>query len=260
MALKDRDTLKKLFKKGNLPSENSFADVIDSTINKIDDGFSKSMKDGLMLSPVGKSKKVLSIFNKVTDKEPQWSVETDDGNNELQNEKQLHFKMGEEAADLLTLNDQFRVGVANGAPKHTLDVQGTLAATTRVGNRSESDLAPADGNWHTIIGGLNYCNMFEVVARTGVVKTGKHAMLHAIALSSYGNSNARVKHTHVRFSWWRPLRIKLRWTGDTYNYSLQIRTTKNLGKDAKIKYFVTELWSDKAVGYPEHYQKPNEAK
>ncbi|MCR9173732.1 MAG: hypothetical protein NXI10_14615 [bacterium] len=258
MALKDRDTLKNLFKKGNLPSENSFADVIDSTINKIDDGFSKSMKDGLMLSPVGKSKKVLSIFNKVTDSEAQWSMETEDGAGLGQNEKQLHFKTGENDTKLFTLSDQQRIGISNANPQHSLDVNGTIAARARIGNRSDNNLAPADGEWHTIVSGLNYCNMFEVVARTGIINSGKHAMLHAIAMSSYGNSSARVKHTYVRFSWWRPLRIKLRWTGETYNYSLQIRTTKNLGAETKIKYFVTELWSDSNIGHPEHFQKPNE--
>jgi hypothetical protein len=141
-----------------------------------------------------------------------------------------------------------------------LDVKGTAAATARVGNRAEDSLAPADGKWHTILSELNYCNMFEVVARTGAVKTGNHAMVHALAMSSYGNSSARVKHTSVRFSWWRPLRIKLRWTGDTYNYSLQIKTTKSLGKDVMIKYYVTELWNDSNIGHPAHFQKPNENK
>ncbi len=259
MALKDRDTLKNLFKKGTLPSENSFADIIDSTINKIDDGFSKSMKDGLMLSPVGKSKKVLSIFNKVTDKEPQWSVETEDGRGEKKDETQLHFRTNDDES-LLALSDKQRIGIKNDAPEHDLDINGTIAMSARVGNRAESTLAPADGKWHTVIGDLNYCTMFEVVARTGIVKSGKHAMVHALAMSSYGNSNAKVKHTYVRFSWWRPLRIKLRWTGDTYNYQLQIRTTKDLGKNAMIKYHVTELWNDDNIGHPPHYQKPEDQK
>ena len=257
MALKDRDTLKNLFKKGKLPSENSFGDIIDSTINKIDDGFSKSMKDGLMLSPVGKSKKVLSIFSKVTDKEAQWSVETEDGAGDSKTETQLHFKTSEDEK-LLTLSDEGRVGIGNDAPVHELDVRGTTAMSARVGNRAEDALAPADGKWHTILSDLNYCNMFEVVARTGLVKTGNHAMVHALAMSSYGNSSAKIKHTYVRYSWWRPLRIKLRWTGDTYNYKLQIKSTKNLGKNAMIKFHVTELWSDSNIGHPDHFQKPNE--
>lgn len=259
MALKDRDTLKNLFKKGKLPSENSFGDIIDSTINKIDDGFSKSMEDGLMLSPIGKSKKVLSVFNKVTDKEAQWSLETEDGAGESKKESQLHFKTGADE-NLLTLSSQGRVGIGNETPMHDLDVQGTAAMSARVGNRAEDSLTPADGKWHTIVSDLNYCNMFEIVARTGVVKSGNHAMVHALAMSSYGNSNAKVKHTYVRFSWWRPLRIKLRWTGDTYNYKLQIKTSRNLGKDVLIKYHVTELWSDSNIGHPDHYQKKDENK
>jgi hypothetical protein len=217
------------------------------------------MDDGLMLSPIGKSKKVLSVFNKVTDKEAQWSIETEDGAGEDKSETQLHFKSTDNE-NLLTLSDKGRVGIGNDVPLHALDVSGTAAATARVGNRAKDSLAEADGKWHTILTDLNYCTMFEIVARTGVVKTGNHAMVHAIAMSSYGNSSARVKHTSVRFSWWRPLRIKLRWTGDTYNYSLQIRTTKNLGKNVMIKYFVTELWNDTNIGHPDHFQKKGQTK
>lgn len=259
MALKDRETLKNLFKAGTLPTENSFADIIDSSINKIDDGFSKSMNDGLMLSPVGKSKKVLSIFNKVTDKNAQWSIQTEEGLGENKDEKHLSFGSNSEASDLLILSDKQHVGINNPAPKHSLDVRGTTASTTRVGSRAAESLALADGKWHTILDNLNYSNMFEIVARTGILKTGKHAMVHAIALSNYGNSHARIKHTHARFSWWRPLKIQLRWLGDTYDYKLQIRCSKNLGKDAVIKYYVTELWSDVTLGHPAHFQKPTES-
>ncbi len=259
MALKDRDTLKTLFKKGNLPTENSFADIIDSSINKIDDGFSKSMDDGLMLAPIGKSKTVLSVFNKITDPEPNWSVDSEEGVGDSKDETQLHFKSNATDDKLITLSDGLKVGVHNEAPRHTLDVKGTAAATARVGNRAVESLVPADGKWHNVLEDLNYCSMFEIVARTGIIRTGKHAMVHAIAMSSYGNSNSRIRHTHARFSFWRPLRIKLRFTGNTYDYNLQMKCTKNLGKDAMIKFYITELWNDENIGHPEHYKRKQDA-
>jgi hypothetical protein len=62
MSLQNRETLKSYFKKGQLPSEGNFNDLIDSLINKIDDGMSKTVDEGLMLSPIGESKKLLSLY------------------------------------------------------------------------------------------------------------------------------------------------------------------------------------------------------
>jgi hypothetical protein len=74
-------------------------------------------------------------------------------------------------------------------------------------------------------------------------------------MSAYGNSHHKIKAVNARFSFWRPLKIKLRWTGSTFNYGLQIKTSKDLGNDVYIKYHVTELFTDQEMGIPEHYQK-----
>lgn len=255
MSQKDRQTLKNLFRKGSLPTQNSFADIIDSSINKIDDGFSKSMDDGLMLSPIGESDRVLSVFKKITDKTPEWKVNVNELTSNTENLQQLNFVHKDSKNPLLSLSENKNVGISEAAPNYTLDVGGIVASKGRVGRATESTKVAANGEWQTILSGLNYCNVYEVVARVGVLKTGKHALLHAIAMSAYGNSHHKIKAINARFSFWRPLKIKLRWTGSTYNYGLQIKTSKNLGSDVYIKYHVTELFTDQEMGIPEHYQK-----
>ena len=42
MAKQNRETLKRFFSAGKLPSEEHFADLIDSSLNVTDEGFSKS--------------------------------------------------------------------------------------------------------------------------------------------------------------------------------------------------------------------------
>ena len=103
MSQKDRQTLKNLFRKGSLPTQNSFADIIDSSINKIDDGFSKSMDDGLMLSPIGESDRVLSVFKKITDKTPEWKVNVNELTSNTENLQQLNFVHKDSKNPLLSL-------------------------------------------------------------------------------------------------------------------------------------------------------------
>jgi len=46
----DRISLKDFFKNGTIPNEKHFSFLIDSMINKQDDGFNKDSENGLILS------------------------------------------------------------------------------------------------------------------------------------------------------------------------------------------------------------------
>jgi len=259
MALKDRKTLKNLFKNGSMPTESSFEDIIDSGVNKIDDGFSKSMKEGLMLSPTGSSNTLASFFQKLTDFAPQWTIRLKDSLSTNETQKTLNFvgqeigEEGEPAPTVLSLGKE--VGIHTEEPEYPLEVAGFVGMQGRVGTATKRNIVPADGNWHTIIDQLNHCTAFEVMARAGVYKTGVHAILHAIATSAYGNSHHKIRYTQARFSFWRPLKIKLRWIGTTFDYSLQISTSKDLGPNTYIKYHLTQLWDDEEIGLPSHYME-----
>ena len=74
MALQDRDTLRNYFRQGTIPQEVHFHDLIDSVVNKVDDGLDKDLVNGLQLSPQGSSKKVMSFFENIKDKKNSWSV------------------------------------------------------------------------------------------------------------------------------------------------------------------------------------------
>ncbi len=64
MEIFNRSTLKGFFQKGKVPTEVHFSNLIDSTINKIDDGFAKTVDNGLKLSPGGPVK-VLSFYSDI---------------------------------------------------------------------------------------------------------------------------------------------------------------------------------------------------
>ena len=51
MATKNRETLKNYFKKGGFATEKQFIDLIESSMNVIDDGISMQPKTGLKINP-----------------------------------------------------------------------------------------------------------------------------------------------------------------------------------------------------------------
>ena len=53
MGIKNRETLKNYFKKGGLATEKQFIDLIESSMNIIDDGLSMKPSTGLKINPLG---------------------------------------------------------------------------------------------------------------------------------------------------------------------------------------------------------------
>lgn len=235
MPIQNRKSLKDYFKKGQLPSEGHFHDLIDSTINKVDDSMSKTMEDGLMLAPISDSRKLISFFKSIEDKSPVWRMEVDE------NDADLKFtnKLGD---GVLSVREEGKVGVNKEKPSSALDVDGDVAMSGRKGNAYKGKVA-ADGKWHNIVTGLNGCQMFEVIAGVGKKKTGKYALIHAIAISTFGKSKNKIRMTQGRYGV-RGNKIKLRWTGTTYKYNLEIRTRYDYGDKTAINFNIQKLWQD----------------
>lgn len=235
MPLQNRNTLKNFFKKGNLPAEAHFYDLIDSMINKVDDGMSKNLEEGLMLSPIGTSEKLMSFYKSIEDKSPVWSFNINRGDANLN----INNHLGD---SIVTLRKEGQVGINNPSPEHTLDVNGAVGMKGRIGT-SYTGKVKADGKWHPILTELNGCHALEIVAGVGKKKTGKYALIHANALSTFGKSKNKIKIVQGYYGV-RCNMIKLRWTGDTYNYNLEMRTRCSYEGDYYIRYYISNLWFD----------------
>lgn len=255
--MKDRNTLKNYFKKGQLPSEANFEHLIDSSVNKIDDGFSKTEDEGLMLSNLGDSEKIVSFYENIEDDHAQWAIELNKFDRKDAGPKAaLNFVVPGDTADkrVLTLTQDGNVGINNPNPQYELQVNDWIASKGHIGTVNSNRQIPADGRWYRILENLNYCQGFEIVARTGIKNTGKHVLMHAIALSAYGRSHAKIKKTSASYSFWRAPKIELRWTGDTFNYHLEMRCKQNLGAGIDIKYYISQLWSDESMGIESQFR------
>ncbi len=235
MSLQNRDTLKSFFKKGQRPSENDFNDFIDSVINKVDDGVSKSSEDGLMLSPIGASKKLLSFYKSIEDKSPAWGLDINDADGNLN----INNHLGD---SIMSFQSNGKVGINKVDPDHALDVHGVIGMEARIGTKYQGKIL-ADGEWYPILTELNGCHALEIVAGVGKKKSGRYALVHVNALSTYGKSKnvIDVKQAYYGVS---GNKIELRWTGSTYNFNLEMRTRSNYEGKYYIKYFISDLWMD----------------
>ena len=77
MAKKDRNTLKKYFEAGRLPSSEQFADLIDSMLNVIEEGFDKTAEEGFKVSQIDNTGKLISFYENIEVKKSVWSLRLD---------------------------------------------------------------------------------------------------------------------------------------------------------------------------------------
>lgn len=232
MAEKNRATLKNSFLRGSIPRENDFHNLIDSMVNKQDDGFRKEPASPIGLTADGVNEDVLSFFRNIEDLVPKWKLS-------------LRDSSGNEGLNLLNAEGKSRifieqtgnVGIGIETPRNKLHVDGFIGMTGRIGYFAYGEV-PADGEWHDVVNELNHYNAFEVVMVMG--RKGAHAITHAIAVSAYGNSKSSIKKTQGYFGRSRN-KIDLRWAGSYFDYKLQIRTKRDLGEGVFINFYITKL-------------------
>lgn len=244
MTLLDRNTLKEFFSTGKIPTQGNFENLIDSMINKLDDGFAKTADAGMQLAPELDSKRLVSFFDtteKLKQNIPSWYIEM--VNNADTNGLSITDASTNKSA--LFLQAGGNVGIGTTTPSATLEVNGIIASKGRRGGYADASVDQAtvlaDGKWHTIAGKLDGLQAFEVVASaSGPKGQGNYAILHAIALSAYGDSKSRIHQTTARYKGiFR--NIDLRWHGTLNSFALQIRTRKNFGKDIRIQFHLSQL-------------------
>ncbi len=277
----DRSQLKSFFKKGNLPTESAFEKLIDSTFNIAEDKLDIN-EDGIMIYPSDNGKeKLLSFFEDKDDSEAAWTLfisKKKDGGIYIQKAGEQNQKNSQEDAGepaVFIQKNEGNVGLGTSNPAHKLDVKGFVASEGRVGNYREGEL-DADGTWQNVFTGnpLTGSNAFEIMAcAEGEQGDGKYALMHAIAISTYGNSRPKITKTSACFGkkwtkldirwvskpsqiaeqpneekkkvfdlakWWKTFREPK----DPFRYNLQLRTKSNYGKGKKILYKISVLWND----------------
>lgn len=250
MARKDRKTLEAKFKNGRMPSEVAFADLIDSTLNLVDDGFEKTVEDGLRIFQLGDGK-LMSFYQNMATLSSMWFVGIDKATENLSfgNSSNPHIlTLRSVGSDNTESGDvpKMGVGINTDNPRFELDVAGTIACYGRVGRRGELAV-PADGNWHDITEMLTGCQAFEVVAGVGGKDAdGKFALMHAFALNAY-HDKSHITYHQAHYGA-KCNRLELRWENgantENFEYTLQLRVESSYGDKIWVNYHITRLWHD----------------
>ena len=244
MAILNRITLKNFFRKGSVPTETNFADLIDSSINIVEDGIGRSVEDGFRISPMGYSKRLLSFYENSQKSNPDWFISLNGGNS-----KGLTFHQTDNDHRLVLKNGG-NIGIGISNPTSKLEVKGCIGMDARKGTFVEGQV-PGDGKWHNIIAELDEINAFEITAQiSGKKGSGRYAIAHAIALATFGGylSKWSIRKTAANYGGFLN-QLQFRWTGSVNNYALQVRTRRHYGlndqnaEPYQIKFNVTLLWS-----------------
>ncbi len=262
MPRQTRATLKNYFDEGSLPTQDHFVDLIDSMLNMVDEGFSKTDKDGLRVRAQVQENTLLSFYRGQGGDTPLWSAGFGEGNPQF-----VLRPGGAQVPPLLVLDPAARMGVGTAEPRCTVDVVGTVGARGRLGASPRVDEAiVADGQWKDIAVDLSGCQAFEVMAGAGNADDEGHfALMHAVAMNTHNPAwwdnlffaKRRIRHQHAYYSR-RCDRLQLRWVGEHgkgARYRLQIRSQcdymshrRGKGKplapeqEVRIHVYLTQLW------------------
>lgn len=260
MTKRNRDTLRKRFGEGEMPSSTDFGDLIESVLNIHDDGIAHNERDGLRLTQVAANSRVLSLYSAVEEESTAWAFGLDGRRSTLTLDAARRGGGRDDLAPgddedggghaVLTLlapgdaQPEARVGINTRHPRYELEVDGVIGSAGRIGAPG-SHAAPADAEWHTVGGPYQGCSALEITAGVGRREAGKYALMHAFALRTF---DARGEFTlHQAHYGSRRHRLQLRWLDDKStpgNYYLQLRVGCAYGEGTRISYHLTSLWFD----------------
>lgn len=259
MTICNRESLRSYFSDGALPTQEHFADLIDSMLNMNDEGFYKSVEGGFEISAATGYETLLSFFRDQDPDVPLWKVGFGGAQGQLLIRPNPGSPDGqaETIPPLWSLDPAGRVGIRTANPQAALDVDGVLRSTGRRGSYARISKAPllADGEWQDLTDDLDGCQVFEITAGVGHQGQGRFALVHAVALNTYNptlgilnffNRKRPIRGSHAFYAR-RCDRLQLRWKGSSgrnARYRLQIRTGCDYGQGVMIQAHVTQLWFD----------------
>ena len=141
---------------------------------------------------------------------------------------------------VIYIDTNCNIGIGKTNPENRLDINGNISFNGRKGTFASGSVI-ANGEWHKIITNLKDCHMFEIVAKMSKYHNGVHSILYAIAANAFNGKCSDIKKINAYYNSYND-KIELRWTGETFNYDLEMRSKKDQGENVTIKYNITNLW------------------
>jgi hypothetical protein len=183
---RDRNTLKGFFKKGAIPSQENFADLIDSAINQADDGIAKLPNDPLRINASGPGENVLNFYQKAADSKRAWALSLNSG--DATPKAGLNISSIAKGSRLFIDYDSGKVGIGSSTPRASLDVNGEIVAVNRL--TLAQDTSETKQTWHVD----NSSGIFRLFWQKNIKTAGTDAVVVTTAGDvGIGTSNPVAK-------------------------------------------------------------------
>ena len=147
MPKKNRTVLRNYFRSGNMPREDHFQDLIDSSLNLVEEGFDRSPESGFKISNMGTRDELFSFYKYSDNQKALWNMRYTGDNgqsiewvsgHELAKESSPAANQEMTGADAssaiptLVLHQSGSVGIGTNSPKSALDVAGFVHSEGRL--------------------------------------------------------------------------------------------------------------------------------
>lgn len=225
MKLKNREDLKQYFKKGNVPTENQFADLIDSVPNILEDGQVKRTDKGWAFYPDSGKPLLFSLYSS-EGTTPSWTLLLNSGNDlELKNETGetvmcIDQKLGKKPTGENAPDDQNNVEPQIVPEK--VDESENEASEDEI---ADSLIFPADKNWYNVIEIASDNDSFEVFQLFAYMAENESSNMKMTVAYAYHHGSASWGIDCSRDHWWGWTgNLKLRWSTQEGKLYLQIRS------------------------------------
>lgn len=240
--MKSRKALKEYFKANQYPTQEHFAELIDSSLNLEEDGVIRTLRDGVVFYPPQKGGGVLGIYARKPELvEGGYPVEQPCWNLKIGKKKELVLT-DEEGNEVVTLMQGANVTV----PEKELPALVSEKDKNAQGNASITELLTieADGIWHDLPleaaqnRDEDGCRMYRIfgVYRRG----GKKCYTMVEALAGHCNWGNLQLHSPQKFlGYWRGP-IKLRWKMREGGLYLQMRGKRR--EKGLVQYQIITVW------------------
>lgn len=211
----DRETLKGYFKKGLVPTEEQFAELIDSMANLAEDGQVERTDTGWAFHPIRDGQLDISLFTEVPG------------------------SGGDQPAWTLSVTEDKRLVISNEEKETVLEISQDKTVTLYGGDEPApaSDdgyfTVPADKQWHDMpvdfSQGDSNCRVFHIHASC-YDNVGLCRLARATAV--WMNNVEQWIESPQKHWWGWSGCVRFRWDGNSH---LQIRTKRRLGSEVRCR-------------------------
>ena len=215
MEKKDRNTLKSYFKKGCVPSENQFAELIDSVPNIVDDGIVRHTDNGLAFFPA-KGKHLQLALHYMEGASAAWTLS-------LTSEKGLEIR-NEAGEIVISLEQKCQITSQETKVEKSTEVTDDSSYDEKI---DTALVLPADKQWHDILeisADNKSFNTYQLFACLSGLQNESYKVTSAVA-SNLGYSNYYLESPQKGWFRWRG-GIMFRWEKHDGKLCLQIRSKK----------------------------------